>query len=151
MRQILFLVFTCSIASSLAQSSTVRSSEFFIDLKNNKNVTADIPVISWAKPIPDVSFSQDGRISISFTVDSGNPLKEITIQILDSRTAESKGMQKLVPSSDQLNHYSIDKNLTLLNGENTIRVVAENNMKIKTNSVRKFVVGSGAIANTTQL
>ncbi len=151
MRQILALLFSLATASVVAQSSSVRSSEFYIDMKNNKNLTADIPIISWSKPIPDVTFSQDGRISISLIVDSGNPLKTVTIQILDTRSAESKGMQKLTPNSDQFNHFAVDKNMTLLNGESTIKVVAENNMGIKTTSVRKFVVGSEAIANTTQL
>ncbi len=134
-----------------AQSLTTRSSEFHLDLKHAKNVTGDIPNITWAQPIPDISFSQNGRFPIKVMVESSTPIKTVTIDILDSKTNESKGMQKLIPNENEKNQFLLEKNLMLLDGENTVRIIAENQSGIKTNSSRKVNVGAEAIANATRL
>ncbi len=135
----------------MAQNLTTRSSEFELDMVKQKNINADIPVISWQSPIPDITYTEDGRVSVKFTIDSGTPLTNVTIAIREGDTKTSRGSQVLKPAGVELNHFVVDKRLTLLDGENTIVIIAENAGGIKTTSSKKVAVGADAIANATSL
>ncbi|MFN5556382.1 MAG: caspase domain-containing protein [Chryseotalea sp.] len=142
------LLFT---TQATAQNLNARSSEFEIDLSKQKNINADIPIISWQSPIPDLSFSEDGKVNIKFTVDATSPLKSVTLAIKENDMRTNKAMQTLRPNETELNHMLVDKRLTLLDGENNIVITAENVAGIKTTSVKKINVGAEAIANATTL
>ncbi len=142
------LLFT---TQATAQNLNARSSEFEIDLSKQKNINADIPIISWQSPIPDLTFSEDGKVNIKFTVDATSPLKSVRLAIKENDMRTNKAMQTLRPNETELNHMLVDKRLTLLDGENNIVITAENVAGIKTTSVKKINVGAEAIANATTL
>lgn len=146
---ILFLVLASWVAQ--AQNLNARSSEFEIDLSKQKNLNGDIPIIKWQSPIPDVTFTEDGKVAIKFTVDTSTPLKSITLAVKGSDMRTNKAMQTLRPSESELNHMLVDKRLTLLDGENNIVIIAENTAGIKSTSSKKVNVGAEAIANATTL
>lgn len=135
----------------MSQNISTRSSEFNIDLKNNALIDADIPVVNWIKPIPEINFSEDGKFHFKLTVDSENPLKSVTIEMKNMKTGERIGMRTVLPGETELNHMELDKNLSLVDGELTVNITAENIAGIKTMTSKKIYVGASAIATVSKL
>lgn len=136
----------------LAQNMSTRSTEFNVDMSKMKGISTDVPTIVWEKPITDISFQQvEGTFPININIKGDNPLKFITIELIDQSTGISAGKQQIKPTDDQLNNFTIVKNLFLLNGETSIFITAENQAGIQTVSSKKVYVGSKAIAQVSQL
>ncbi len=133
------------------QNLTTRSSEFELDLTRAKNITADIPVVNIISPIPDINYSEDGKVVVKFEVSSGNALKSVILSIKEGDLKTSRGMQTLIPTEAEKNYFTAEKRLTLLDGENNIQIIAENMAGIKTTAIKKVNVGVEAIANATKL
>ncbi len=138
-------------SNSFGQNLTTRSSEFELDLTKSTNITADIPIINWINPIPDINYSEDGKIIVKVEVTSGTPLKNVTIAVKESDMKTNRGIQMLSPAESEKAFFIIEKRLTLLEGENVIQIIAENSAGIKTTTSKKVNVGEEAIANATRL
>jgi hypothetical protein len=152
MKKVTIVVFLLSIVFlSNAQSLVTRSSEFQIDLNSSTPVTGDIPVITWMKPIPDVTFLEDGKYSIKFTVESSNLIKSVLISVKEKDLVTSRGSLTLTPGEGESQLFNVEKNLMLQEGENVIIITAENAAGIKTTSYKRIGVGADAIANATRL
>jgi hypothetical protein len=150
-KKYLVVVFAFLSASLAAQSLVSRSNEFQLDMNANKNITGGIPSITWEKPIPDISFSEDGKFGLKVVVESTTPLKSVELSIRASDQRTVKGKQTLQPAATEQNKFTIEKNLTLSDGENHVFIVAETSGGIKSSSYRKVVVGSEAIANISRI
>lgn len=136
---------------ALAQNVATRTNEFEVDFNDPKKVTTTtIPVISWITPVAETSYAQENRYSIKVEIESPTPLKNVTISIKESADAASRGTQSVEPGADK-NHTVIERNLTLMDGENVLEIVAENVDGVKTVSYKTIHVGNSSLADVSKL
>ncbi|MFM9839030.1 MAG: caspase domain-containing protein [Cyclobacteriaceae bacterium] len=136
----------------LAQNVTTRSSEFEVDFSNpSKLVNTTVPLINWSLPIPETTYIQDARFKIKLEVISSSALKGVTVNIKQTAETASRGSLMIKPTEKDTLHTIIEKNLTLMEGDNLIEVIAENKEGIKTSSYRKVVVGATSLADASKL
>ena len=137
---------------SFAQNITTRTNEFEVDISDPKKVlNSTIPVISWITPVPETNYVQESRYLIKFEIESSSALKSISISIKETLLAASRGTQTILPKEEEKMHAIIERNLTLMDGENLLEIVAENTDGVKTISYKKVVVGSTTLADATKL
>lgn len=135
-----------------AQNVTSRSNEFEIDVTDpSKFVSSVIPVINWVTPLAESNYANDVKYKIKFEVESKEALKEIQIIIKESAETASRGMLSVKPETHELNKTTIEKNLTLMDGNNVIEIVAENISGARTVSKRTIRIGTTALADAAKL
>lgn len=135
-----------------SQNVTTRSNEFEVDFSDPKKlVTSTVPVINWITPMAETNYAQENRYSIKFDVESSTALKSISISIKETVEAASRGTQTILPKDEEKMRASIERNITLMDGENLLEIVAENTDGVKTISYRKVVVGSTTLADASKL
>ena len=135
-----------------AQNVSTRTNEFEIDLSDPKKlVTSTVPSINWITPIAETNYAQENRYSIKFEIESSTALKSISISIKETVEAASRGTQTILPKEDEKMRATIERNLTLMDGENLLEIVAENIDGVKTISYKKVVVGSTTLADASKL
>ncbi len=133
-----------------AQNVTTRSADFEVDFSDPKNyVTSKIPVINWITPTAETSYSQENKYKIKFAIASASPIKNITLSIKEAINVASRGTQTFQPDPSQNKNIEVEKNLTLLDGENVIEIIAENEEGVKTISFKTVRVGTTNIADAT--
>lgn len=134
---------------AIAQNVTSRSATFSFDTKNPVNST--VPTITWSNPVPEITYLQEGRIGIKFSVECKSALKAITISVKESLEAASRGSQTMKPEEAQKFVTVVEKNLFLNEGDNIVEVVAENMEGVKTRTHKTIRVGAAALANANKL
>jgi hypothetical protein len=146
----LFLSF--AVMSVWAQNVSTRTNEFEVDYSDPKKVVnSTVPTIHWVTPIAETNYAQENRYSIKFEVESSISIKSISISIKETLQAASRGIQSILPKEEEKLHAVIERNLTLMDGENVIEIVAENLDGVKTISLKKVVVGSTTLADASKL
>lgn len=153
MKKIIILFCTVFCTAHLwAQNVTSRSNEFEIDVTDpSKFVSSVIPVINWITPLAESNYSNDVKYKIKFEVESKEALKDIQIIIKESAESASRGMLSVKPEAHELYKTTIEKNLTLMDGNNVIEIVAENTKGAKTVSKRTIRIGTTALADAAKL
>ena len=136
--------------AALAQNLKTRTNEFVIDVAK-ENIDADIPQITWVAPIPEISFSQAGKMQINAIVTGNTAITSVTVSITDTKDKSSKGKLTLTPEDGQQNSFVVDKNLFLRDGAMNIELIAENVAGIKSMTSKKVYVGDAAIASVSTL
>src|SRR5882672_9913626 len=135
MKKLLVLLVGMTTAFNLvAQNVSTRTNEFQVDLSDPKRVVNSvIPVINWITPTAESNYAGETKYKIKFEIESTSPLKNITITIKESAESGSRGMLSIEPTTEAEKHKSvIEKNLTLMDGNNIIEIVAENTDGVKT-------------------
>ncbi|MCB0498818.1 MAG: caspase family protein [Cyclobacteriaceae bacterium] len=129
-----------------------RTNEFEVDFSDpNKLVSSVIPVISWITPVAESNYSNENKYKIKFEIESDKPIKNIQIIIKESEESASRGMLNVQPEEGQRHNAVIEKNVTLMDGNNVIEVVAENEDGTKTVSQRTVRIGTTALADAAKL
>jgi hypothetical protein len=135
-----------------AQNVTARTNEFEVDFSDPKKVVATtIPVINWITPIAETNYAQENKYKIKIEVESDKAIKSITIFVKENETTTSRGMTSVKPEAGQEMKMTVEKSLTLMEGENLLEVVAENMDGQKTISYRKIHVGGTGLADASKL
>ena len=135
-----------------AQNVSTRTNEFEVDFSDPKKlVTSTVPAINWITPLAETNYAQENRYSIKFEIESSTALKSISISIKETVEAASRGTQTILPKETEKMHAVIERNLTLMDGENLLEIVAENTDGVKTISYKKVVVGSTTLADASKL
>jgi hypothetical protein len=148
---VLSFVFTIlGITGLMAQNVSTRTNEFEVDL-NDVSKSTTIPVISWTAPIAETSYTQESKFTIKIEIESDKPIKNLTIYVKEDDKSASRGMTSVKPQAGQELKFSVEKNLTLMEGDNLVEVVAENIDGQKTISYRKVHVGSVGLADASKL
>jgi hypothetical protein len=140
--------------STRAQNVGTRTSEFEVDFSDPKKlVSTVIPVINWITPVAESSYAQETKYKIKVEVESAVPLKNITISIKESADAASRGVSQVIqPATENEKRFAVlEKNLTLMEGDNVLEIVAENVDGVKTVSYKTVHVGSVGLAEATKL
>ena len=127
--------------SAGAQNVSARTNEFEVDFSDpSKLVHTTIPVISWVAPQQETSYAQDMKFRIKIEVQSDKPIRNVTIYIKEAEGA-SRGMTTIAPEVGHERKMTVEKTLTLLQGDNILEVVAENIDGQKTISQREVHIG----------
>jgi hypothetical protein len=154
MKKLLVLLVGITTAGGLhAQNVSTRTNEFQIDLSDPKRVANSvIPVINWITPAAESNYAGEAKYKIKFEIESTSPLKNVTITIKENAESGSRGMLSIEPTTEAEKHKSvIEKNLTLMDGNNIVEIVAENTDGVKTVSQRTIRVGTTAMADASKL
>jgi hypothetical protein len=154
MKKLLVLLVGITTAGGLkAQNVSTRTNEFQIDLSDPTRVANTvIPVINWITPTAESNYAGETKYKIKFEIESTSPLKNITITIKENAESGSRGMLSIEPTTEVEKHKNvIEKNLTLMDGNNIIEIVAENTDGVKTVSQRTVRVGTAAMADASKL
>ena len=147
---ILFVLGTSPVLN--AQNVSSRTNEFEVDFSDpNKLVSSVIPVISWITPVAESNYSNENKYKIKFEIESDKPIKNIQIIIKESEESASRGMLNVQPEEGQRHNAVIEKNVTLMDGNNVIEVVAENEDGTNTVSQRTVRIGTTALADAAKL
>lgn len=149
----LALLILTGIAFGLqAQNVSSRTNSFEVDFSDpNKLVSSTIPVISWITPVAESNYSGENKYKIKFEIESDKPIKNIQIIIKESEESASRGMMSVQPEGDERHNTVIEKNLTLMEGNNVVEIIAENVDGTKTVSNRTIRVGTTALADASKL
>lgn len=148
----LLVLFVGLTGGLYAQNVSTRTNEFEVDYSDPKKVmNSSIPVIKWVTPIPETNYAQVNKYSIKFEIESSNPLKTISINIKEGVETASRGTQTILPKEEEKLHVAIERNLTLMEGDNLLEIVAENIDGVKTISYKKVIVGSTTLADASKL
>jgi len=136
-----------------AQNVTTRTNTFEVDFTDPKKVAKTIiPVINWVTPVAETNFVGEAKYKIKFEIESKSPLKNITIIIKDSPESSSRGMQSIQPTTEAEKYKNVvERNLTLMDGQNVIEIIAENADGTKTVSQRTITVGSSSLSDVSKL
>lgn len=141
-----------AIAGAIAQTVTTRTNDFEVDFSDSKKlVNSSVPSINWLSPIPEMTYAQDSKFKISFEVEAFTPLKNIVINLKENTEAAIRGSQTITPEGNDQTRTTVDRTLTLMDGENVIEVIVENVDGIKSFSMRKVTVGTTTLADVTKL
>jgi Caspase domain len=147
----LFLGITLAF-SGHAQAVNARTGDFEVDYSDpSKLVNSTVPVIKWITPIPEANYVQDKKFKIKFEVDAATPIKGVVINIKEYATSELRGSQPQAPQADETLHMTVEKTITLLDGENYIEVIAENVHGVKAVSSKKVTVGGATLTDMAKL
>jgi hypothetical protein len=138
--------------STLAQNVSTRTNEFEVDFSDPKKVyNTTIPVINWITPVAESNYSGENKYKIKVEIESSKPIKNITIEIKEDETAGSRGTLTITPEPHEKNKTTVEKGLTLMDGNNVVEIVAENMDGTKTISRRTIRVGSASLADASKL
>lgn len=137
---------------SIAQTVTTRTNDFEVDFSDPlKLVNTTIPVINWITPIAEATYVQEGKYKIKFEIESTTAVKSITIAIKETAESATRGQLSIQPEGNEQYKSTVEKNLTLMDGENLLEIIAENVDGTKTVSYRKVTVGSTSLADAAKL
>jgi len=133
-----------------AQNVSTRTNEFEVDLTDVTKHTT-IPVINWQTPIAETSYSEGTKFKIKVEIESDRPIKNVTIILKENETTTSRGMTSVKPEAGQELKLLVEKNITLMEGDNLLELIAENIDGQKTVTQRKIHVGSVGLADASKL
>ncbi len=149
---VVFALALANASTAFAQNVTARTNDFEIDFSDpTKLVTSTIPVINWITPVAETTYAQENKYKIKFSVESGTPIKNITLSVKENINSASRGTQSITPDPSQNLNTEIEKSLTLLPGENVLEIIAENEHGVKTVSYKTVHVGSTGLADVGKL
>lgn len=147
---ILFVLIT--VGAINAQNVSSRTNDFEVDFSDpNRLVSTTIPVINWITPVAETNYSQENKYKIKFEIESTTPLKNITITIKETSEGASRGVQNIEVKESEKLFSTIERSITLMEGENVLEIVAENVDGTKTISQRMVRVGAASIADASKL
>lgn len=147
-----FLLLLPSITMLMAQNVSTRTNEFEVDFSDPKKlVNTTIPVINWVSPLPETNYVQETKFRIEIEVESDRPLKDIIIYIKENEVTASRGQTTIKPEAGQEKRMVVEKNVTLMEGENLLEVVAENIDGQRSISHRKVHIGTAGLADAVKL
>ncbi|MBS1681461.1 MAG: caspase family protein [Bacteroidetes bacterium] len=141
------------ISSAKSQNVSTRTNEFEVDFSDPKKLANSvIPVINWITPTAESNYVGEAKYKIKIEVESAKPLKNIQIIIKETPESASRGMLNIEPATESERHKAvIEKNLTLMDGENVLEIIAENEDGVKTVSYRSVRVGTTGLTDASKL
>jgi hypothetical protein len=147
-----FALIGLTITSAMAQNVSARTAEFDVDLSDpKKQMFSTVPSINFILPIAEMNYSQESKFKIKLDVESDRQIKDVTIYVKESEATASRGQTSVKPQAGQELRFTIEKTITLMDGENLIEVVAENIDGQKSYATRKVHVGSVGLADASKL
>jgi hypothetical protein len=142
----LLLVFCLLSIAATAQNFSGRTNEIHIS-EQALIVSSVMPTVTWISPRMEHSNSQNGSLLMEAVVNSEVPLKKVTLLISGSTNAQ----KNIVVESENQHTVSIKQNLKLLDGNNTLEIIAETATGAKVSGSRGLLIGKDAIADAVSI
>lgn len=142
MKKVLLLILCCVQLLAFGQSFSNKTNTLSLDYTKPVTPTT-LPVISWTSPKIESSVSGLETITLEAVIKTEVPLKELRLII----TNKEESLEKKIPVDPSQRTYTLRQNARLMNGENSIRLVAENVEGGKISSSRSVLVGKDEIAD----
>jgi len=134
---------------TFAQEFNKRSNDFYVDTKEAAmGIEAEIPTIIWEEPENIIQTIQGNKTKIRVKVKSNVPIKSIIIDIKRSETSRAIKSNSIDLSETDKYEKTIDQELFLMDGLNTIELIAVNEQNGRGSSYRNIIVGEEAITET---
>jgi len=134
--------------TTLLQAQSFSNKTNAVNLDYTKPVVpTTLPEIVWTTPKVESSVSKMESIPVDVMITSKVPLKEILL-IVDM---SGETLEKRIPVKSNALTHALKQNITLLNGNNTIRLVVENIEGGKISSARSVLVGKEEIADAVDV
>jgi hypothetical protein len=141
-----------AVTAAIAQNVSARTNEFEVDFSNPAKLAyTTIPVINWISPEQETNYAQEMKFKIEIEIQSDKPIRNVTIYIKESELTASRGMTTIKPEAGQELKMTVQKTLTLMEGDNLLEVVAENMDGQKTISQRKVHIGSAGLTDAINM
>jgi hypothetical protein len=139
----LFILLIAAIVGQ-AQNFSGKTNEIVLNTKKPAStVKTDLPMITWIAPRMEYTNSQNPSVDIEATVHTTVSLKSLRVAIGDGTA--TRGEKPIEITEGQT--IKIRQTLRLMDGENLIRIIAENVNGGTTTSSRSVLVGKDAIAD----
>jgi hypothetical protein len=130
-----------------AQNFSERTNSIHLNFKEPINGITTLPTIVWKTPQLEYTNSQQNSIEIEAWVTSESPLQNLKITVIAEGEASGEKQIELIGIREQ----RIKQNIRLADGENTIKITAENSNSGIISSSRTILVGKDAIADAISI
>lgn len=114
---------------------------------NEPSAATTLPVINWTTPRIERSNSLEESITFEVSVQSNVPLKSIVFELTSGGETKSKAL----PLAKNEYYKAISQPIRLLEGENMIKLIAENEKGGRVSSTRSVLMGRDAIADAVDI
>lgn len=149
---LLFFMLVLGATGSIAQSVSVRSNTFSVDLQDTKNLkNSSVPIITWIAPLNETVFHREGKLPVRVSIQSPVAIRSVSVSIREKMQAESRGSMVITPKENEKMQLTIDRNVTVPEGVNVLELVVENIDGIQSKSQRVVHVGETALADAAKL
>lgn len=144
MKKVIILLSALSCTFLQAQNFSGKTDNIVLNTKKPASgIKTDLPTITWIAPKMEYTNSQIASVEIEATVFTTVDLKSLRVAVSDGTSLRGEKPLDINPGQT----IKIKQILKLMNGQNLIRIVAENvNGGIVTSS-RSIIVGKDAIAD----
>lgn len=147
MKAIFAVVLSCAITSGWAQNFSDKTNAVHLNFNEPSATTSTLPVIEWVTPRIERSNSLEEQITFEASVRSDIPLKSVVLEL----TAEGRTSTRSITLGEREYYKVISQPIRLLEGENMIRLIAENEKGGKVSSARSVLMGRDAIADAVDV
>lgn len=114
---------------------------------NKPTVATTLPAITWISPRVERSNSIDEKVLIEAEVQSDVPLKQVRLEVVAGGEARVREW----PNTQGLLAVTVKQPLTLMTGDNVIKLVAVNEKGGEVSSIRSILTGRDAIADAVDI
>ncbi len=114
-----------------------------ISLDFTKDLDTSLPAITWEQPRLEYTNSEEGRLEVKATVSSSVNLKGVQLLLLRSLDEKPFAVKDIDLADDQ--SASVEQSLMLQDGQNYLRIQAENIDGGIVHSTRSVIVGMDAL------
>jgi hypothetical protein len=139
---ILLLCSTSLVAQNFSESTNA------IKVDYNKEIQAtSLPSIHWISPRLERSNSTESNVTFQAVVESDVPIQEIKLEL----TAAGNTIPRLIPIEQNLFTKKITQPITLLDGENILKLIVINNKGGTVSSSRSVLTGKDALEDAIDI
>jgi hypothetical protein len=148
MRITTILIFLITLSVCRAQNFSGKTNDIVLNTKKPAStVKTDLPMITWISPRQEYTNSQNPTVEVEATVHTTVRLKSLRVAIGDG--VATRGEKPLEITEGQT--IKIKQTLRLMDGQNLVRIIAENIDGGIVTSSRSVLVGKDAIADAVAI
>lgn len=137
---------TCFAFSAIGQGFSEKTNAIRVNYKQPITATT-MPNIVWVVPHAEVSNSIEQSITFEAEVHSDVPMKSISLEVTNGGNTKRK---EIAINENEVNKV-IKQSITLLDGENIVRLVVENQKGGIVSSSRSILSGKDAVADAVDI
>jgi hypothetical protein len=142
------LIFLITLSVCRAQNFSGKTNDIVLNTKKPAStVKTDLPMITWISPRQEYTNSQNPTVEVEATVHTTVRLKSLRVAIGDG--VATRGEKPLEITEGQT--IKIKQTLRLMDGQNLVRIIAENIDGGIVTSSRSVLVGKDAIADAVAI
>ena len=152
MRKLLPLFYALLLSvNTIAQLVNDETNSLYLDLKNPSNSELEFATIDWEFPSSRYTNSTERRVKFVGSVKSNTKLTSVRLEIAKDEDFKSILGKKTIEIPENALSVKVEETLNLLDGENIIRIVAENETRAKVANSRYVLVGMDAISKAVDI